>query len=314
MLLDGAEVDEIEPGASTEQPYEGLYDALRRRRREHPTSHVVLADNGPYDLELPPDVAASLASSILLTAAYAGHPRARVASGERSVMLHMPQLRPGEDQRTPTDRDWLVVRWHPSKARLEWLHEDGATQAAGTVRAKDVVGPGLAEKIGKAYVELGEAAPCDDIVFEAAPDARFWPMLEVLEAIGSARPCAHTPWVNFAFRTPGPLAKPTYPGPAHARLHGRLEPKKIQALLRTRYEPFRVCYERALAKDPQLEGKVTVRFTIQRDGSVTDLAVVESQLPETATSCIVDAYRKLVFPKPFGGTVTVVYPILFSPG
>jgi hypothetical protein len=40
----------------------------------------------------------------------------------------------------------------------------------------------------------------------------------------------------------------------------------------------------------------------------------KSDLPDAAVvKCVVDGFRKLQFPKPEGGIVTVVYPIVFNP-
>jgi hypothetical protein len=77
---------------------------------------------------------------------------------------------------------------------------------------------------------------------------------------------------------------------------------------------FRGCYERGLAKNPNLEGRVAVRFVIGLDGTVTRSELAEADLPDPQVrACLVNAYTSLVFPRPEGGLVTVVYPIVFSP-
>jgi TonB family protein len=96
---------------------------------------------------------------------------------------------------------------------------------------------------------------------------------------------------------------------------GRLPPDTVQAILRSHYGIFRKCYEAGLARNPKLKGRVTVRFVIDRDGRVSLSDLVKSTLgDEATTSCVVDGYRRLRFPKPDGGVVTVVYPVHFSPG
>jgi hypothetical protein len=41
---------------------------------------------------------------------------------------------------------------------------------------------------------------------------------------------------------------------------------------------------------------------------------VSSDLPDREViRCVIAEYRKLQFPKPEGGVVTVVYPIVFNP-
>lgn len=130
------------------------------------------------------------------------------------------------------------------------------------------------------------------------------------------------------------------------RSWGILPPTVIQKRVREHYEEFRHCYEAGLARNPKLEGKVTVRFVIDRTGHMAEIrAVHDTSSPESepeagteeffaklglhahttgsdpattlpdpeAIACLVDRYRPIVFPPPEGGIVTVVYPIIFSP-
>jgi hypothetical protein len=36
--------------------------------------------------------------------------------------------------------------------------------------------------------------------------------------------------------------------------------------------------------------------------------------PAESVACVIGEYRRLRFPAPEGGTITVIYPIMFSPG
>jgi len=95
---------------------------------------------------------------------------------------------------------------------------------------------------------------------------------------------------------------------------GRLPPEVIQRIIRGHYDEFRFCYEKGLAKDAKLKGKVVVRFVIERDGHVDQVTDDGSTLPDKdAVACVFAGYRKLVFPQPEGGIVTVIYPIKFLP-
>ncbi len=99
------------------------------------------------------------------------------------------------------------------------------------------------------------------------------------------------------------------------QVSGRLPPEVIQRIVRQNYGRFRMCYENGLRSNPNLEGRVTVRFVIGRDGSVSNVGNGGSDLPDPGViSCVVSAYYGLSFPQPEGGIVTVVYPIMFSPG
>jgi TonB family protein len=77
----------------------------------------------------------------------------------------------------------------------------------------------------------------------------------------------------------------------------------------------KLCYERGLAKHPELGGRVAVRFTISAEGKVIAAAVASSTMknPEVE-SCIVNAVLRWEFPPPSGGgEVIVEYPFSFSP-
>jgi hypothetical protein len=101
-----------------------------------------------------------------------------------------------------------------------------------------------------------------------------------------------------------------------AAVNGRLPPETIQRIVRQNMGRFRYCYERALDRNPTLQGRVVTRFIIARDGSVAFAAADrgESGFPDAGVvSCIVHAFGALSFPQPEGGTVTVVYPLSLSP-
>lgn len=96
---------------------------------------------------------------------------------------------------------------------------------------------------------------------------------------------------------------------------GRLPPEVIQRVVRQNFGRFRGCYEAALRTNPNLAGRVAVRFVIGRDGSVGSAANGGSDLPDGGVvSCVVRAFHGLSFPAPENGIVTVTYPIAFSPG
>ena len=98
-------------------------------------------------------------------------------------------------------------------------------------------------------------------------------------------------------------------------VNGSLPPEVIQRIIRQNYGRFRLCYENGLRNNPNLQGRVSVRFVIGRDGSVSNVANAGSDLPDpSVVSCVTRTYYGLTFPQPEGGIVTVVYPIMLSPG
>jgi hypothetical protein len=99
------------------------------------------------------------------------------------------------------------------------------------------------------------------------------------------------------------------------QVSGRLPGEVIRRIVRQNFGRFRLCYEQGLGRNPNLEGRVTVRFVIGRDGAVSNVSNGGSDLPDSSVvSCVVKAFYGLSFPKPEGGIVTVSYPIMLQPG
>ncbi len=98
-------------------------------------------------------------------------------------------------------------------------------------------------------------------------------------------------------------------------VNGRLPAEVIRRIVRQNFGRFRMCYEQGLARNPNLEGRVGVRFVIGRDGAVSNVGNGGSDIPDSGVvSCVISAFYGLSFPQPEGGIVTVTYPIMFSPG
>src|ERR1019366_9393316 len=99
------------------------------------------------------------------------------------------------------------------------------------------------------------------------------------------------------------------------QVNGRLPPEVIQRIVRQNFGRFRLCYENGLRQQPQLAGRVVVRFTIDRTGAVTTVADAGSTLHDAAVvGCVMRGFGNLSFPQPEGGVVTVVYPMVFGSG
>ncbi|MBK6513779.1 MAG: FHA domain-containing protein [Polyangiaceae bacterium] len=95
---------------------------------------------------------------------------------------------------------------------------------------------------------------------------------------------------------------------------GRLPPEVIQRIVRQNFGRFRLCYENGLRNNPNLAGRVSVSFTIGRDGSVGSVSG-GGDLPDAGViGCVTKGFYGLSFPQPEGGVVKVSYPIAFAPG
>jgi hypothetical protein len=102
-----------------------------------------------------------------------------------------------------------------------------------------------------------------------------------------------------------------YPMPT---TNGKLPAEIIQRIVRLGDGRYRFCYEQGLRGNPGLTGRVTVKFMIDRTGAVAFSADGGSDIADqTVVQCVVRSFQTLSFPEPQGGTVTVVYPIVFNP-
>jgi len=95
---------------------------------------------------------------------------------------------------------------------------------------------------------------------------------------------------------------------------GRLPPEVIQRIVRQSFGRFRLCYENGLRENPNLAGRVNVRFVIDRSGAVSTAQLASSELANPGVgSCVTRSFANLSFPQPEGGIVTVTYGLSFSP-
>jgi hypothetical protein len=109
---------------------------------------------------------------------------------------------------------------------------------------------------------------------------------------------------------------PHFKGPRYSepQVNGRLAAEVIRRIVRMNDGRYRNCYETALRTNPSLQGRVTVKFMIDRTGAVALAADGGSDIPdEGVRRCVVASFLSLSFPAPENGAVSVVYPIVFNP-
>lgn len=96
---------------------------------------------------------------------------------------------------------------------------------------------------------------------------------------------------------------------------GRLPREIIMRVVRQNFGRFRMCYEKGLARDAALAGRVELRFVIERDGSVSRVVSgAGTDLPDAeVVKCATNALNGVSFPLPEGGPASVVFPLLFEP-
>ncbi|MFO0757018.1 MAG: VIT domain-containing protein [Byssovorax sp.] len=96
---------------------------------------------------------------------------------------------------------------------------------------------------------------------------------------------------------------------------GRLPPEVLQRITRQNFGRFRLCYENGLRNNPNLMGRVQVRYVIGRDGSLVQVQNGGSDMPDSAVvACVVRGFYGLSFPMPEDrGLVTATQNLLFAP-
>lgn len=200
----------------------------------------------------------------------------------------------------PWGRDEALGLDAESANGVMWANDIGSAFGAGGLGLSGVGqgGGGLYEGVGMSNVGTvfgGVGGTCDESTPCSGNETRFGAGHGRLP--GTRR--VKAPTVRSAFTI----------------VSGRLPRETIQRVVRQNHGRFRVCYERALNANPSLEGRVSVRFVIGRDGAVSSVANAGSSLASgEAVSCVLRAFYGLSFPKPEGGLVTVTYPLSFSPG
>jgi len=105
-------------------------------------------------------------------------------------------------------------------------------------------------------------------------------------------------------------------GPGHTQEPGRSR-QDIQTIVMARRDEARACYDRGLKDHPGIEGDLTVKWTIDPGGKVTDAAVdtSKSTISEPGVgACIVEIIKKVSFAPSKGGFETRAnYPFNFHP-
>lgn len=98
-------------------------------------------------------------------------------------------------------------------------------------------------------------------------------------------------------------------------VRGGLDPALVQQIIEERLAQVRSCYESALRTDNSLAGKIETAWTIQANGSVSNLQISSADLTTPSLhDCIRGRIGAWSFPEPKGGgIVNVKYPFVFSP-
>jgi TonB family protein len=96
---------------------------------------------------------------------------------------------------------------------------------------------------------------------------------------------------------------------------GALDKEIIRRIVRRHINEVKYCYDQALVRQPKLDGRMVVRFTIAGTGHVLASFVQSTTLGSPAVEmCVANAVKRWEFPAPRqGGLAIVSYPFTFSP-
>jgi Ca-activated chloride channel family protein len=104
--------------------------------------------------------------------------------------------------------------------------------------------------------------------------------------------------------------------PRHSEVMGSLDVDLVRRYVKRNLPAVRACYDKALALQPGLSGKLVLQWTIGADGKVRKASVTSSTLGNPAfEACVLKLVEGWTFPAPAGGgEATMNYPMVFSPG
>lgn len=163
------------------------------------------------------------------------------------------------------------------------------------------------------------AGPISDIEIVPAPPAA-WNLRSLTR--GAPEPVAAD--------TPAPAAAPALsetlaarPLPSQVRRDRSKEARvgdrelssaSVAKAIKQQIPRVRACYERALKKESDLEGRLTVAWSVEPAGTVTDVQIVQDRVgSEWLNNCVTKAVRRWSFPASANGA-SVEYPVVLRGG
>jgi TonB family protein len=96
---------------------------------------------------------------------------------------------------------------------------------------------------------------------------------------------------------------------------GSLSMEIIRRVIQSHRDQIAYCYSQELTRNPNLSGKVNIKFTISEKGYVTQAQVAATTMNNAAVErCICQKIQTWKFPEPKGGGIVIVnYPFIFKP-
>jgi len=104
-------------------------------------------------------------------------------------------------------------------------------------------------------------------------------------------------------------------GGAHARSYGQIDAFVVREKIKRDLPKINRCYESALRYEPELAGKVSVRFAVVRTGFVKGVQVLENTTGnDNVERCVSRVVSAIRFPsRRTGKSLRFTFPFVFAP-
>ena len=96
-------------------------------------------------------------------------------------------------------------------------------------------------------------------------------------------------------------------------VRGELSRAQIRKAVRRHYSKLRRCYVNRLQTRPGLEGRITIAFVIEPDGTVRRVSSFDGIGDAALKRCLENRFSLMRFPKPRRGVVHVTWPLTLRP-
>ena len=188
--------------------------------------------------------------------------------------------------------------------------------ASANTTASASPGPGLSSGMAEPQPSAAPAEPAFELAPAASSASRDERQKAVLAVLAGEAPVAR---LAVVATEPGETLNPNLRdalAPRRqggrirmlpAQVDGKLPPEVVTRVVRGRFAQLRACYDRRLAENPLLAGKVTLELDLDAEGRVTRAGDKGSDFPDRVTvNCFASALRNVTFPKAEGGTKATV--------
>lgn len=329
ISLDGKRLGDVP--ADVQKKADPLWDTLKNSREAWKAAHPSEKFPGVLTIELGPNITCRTAMSVFTTAAFVGYPNLTLKQG--AVTIQVPAAIPKPPFADPVQflesREGFAVFQPDGNVEFKLLRCGGAydvvpaASLAATVKEwcganADCLGafrfrcdagmpmskvlPALeALRKGSAKMELGPAGECKEGEGAFTNPEDPWGVLPPPPAASAAAP------------VPGKKPLPSKVREGAVSAAGGITADEAREVMKPKLADLKACYDDGLSRNPNLQGRVTLRLAIGKKGALMSVSNGGSDMPDAGVvACMVRATSTVTFPAK-GAIGTVSYPFLFAP-